>query len=47
MNEPESDEAVGEAVKSLEKDLETGLQRFPDDEYLLEAEARISHFGAG
>ena len=41
-SEPESDEAVGETIKSLEKDLETGLLRFPDDEYLLEAEAKLA-----
>ena len=40
--EPESDNAIGEAIKALESNLENGLQRFPDDEYLLEAESRLA-----
>ena len=38
----EDDEAVNGAIKSLERDLEVGLQRFPDDEYLLAAESRLA-----
>ena len=37
-----NDQNVSECIKSLEKDLGAGLQRFPDDEYLLDSEARLA-----
>lgn len=37
-----SDQSVSECIKTLEKDLDAGLQRFPDDEYLLDSEARLA-----
>ena len=40
--EAESDETIGDAIRALEKDLNVGLQRFPDDEYLLDAEAKLA-----
>ena len=45
-NESESEESIGDAIKALERDLVIGLQRFPDDEYLLDAEAQTGNFSA-
>ena len=41
-DESESEENIGDAIRALEKDLDFGLQRFPDDEYLLDAEAKLA-----
>ena len=41
-DESQSDETIGESIRALEKDLDVGLQRFPDDEYLLDAESKLA-----
>ena len=41
-SESENGDEIEEAIKSIEKDLEAGLRRFPDDEYLLDAESRLA-----
>ena len=42
MDESQGDDTIGDAIRALEKDLDAGLQRFPDDEYLLDAEAKLA-----
>ncbi len=38
----DNDDRIDTSIKALERELEAGLQRFPDDQYLLDAEARLA-----
>ena len=39
---PDDDQVTAEMVKIAEETIQTALQRFPDDEYLLDAEAKLA-----
>ena len=39
---PDDDQVITEMVKNAEETIQMGLQRFPDDEYLLDAEAKLA-----
>lgn len=41
-SDADSDDRIDTSIRALEKELEAGLQRFPDDQYLLDAEARLA-----